>query len=201
VIALRVASVLALMLLASADAGANEAGATNQPSPSPRFVEAGATNQPSPSPPPGGGEGRGEGALRPRAGRSDAERRASLDADVARVRDVAGLLARRMERARAARDALELSCLEEKVQRARALLRAAKGAAASARANAGDDLALLEVELARSRADAVRADAEACLGEHAFAADGKPRAALDRAEDVAAAAELAPAPARAERRP
>ncbi|MFL5301356.1 MAG: hypothetical protein ACJ79R_13535 [Anaeromyxobacteraceae bacterium] len=123
------------------------------------------------------------------AGASPAQRAAAAVEHADHVRRVAAYLDRRLDVATADRDAALLSCLDEKAARVRALSRTADGAALALRATPAppDDAAVAEAVkalLARRRADAVRADAERCLGRLAWQTGAKTRVTVTRSGDA-----------------
>jgi hypothetical protein len=123
------------------------------------------------------------------AGAAPAQRAAAAAEHADHVRRVAAYLDRRLDVATADRDAALLSCLDEKAARVRALSRTADGAAAALRATPAppeDGAAAQAVKalLARRRADAVRADAERCLGRLAWQTGAKTRVTVTRSGDA-----------------
>jgi hypothetical protein len=117
-----------------------------------------------------------------------AQRAAQAGEHAEHVRRLAAFLDRRLDVATADRDAAMLGCLEEKAARVRALLRTAEDAHAALRrarppAEADAAAELVKALLARRRADAVRAEAERCLGKLAWQTGAKTRVTVTRPGD------------------
>ncbi|HSN90598.1 MAG TPA: hypothetical protein VLS93_05180 [Anaeromyxobacteraceae bacterium] len=122
---------------------------------------------------PAPGAGRPASATAP-----DADRARRSGEDLARMRAAVKAVTERAEAARSEKDVVKLNCLNERLTQMRAFLRMAEQAEAAraeaaARKVPAADGDLSRVGVARAKVDALRAEAERCEGQVAYAVEDR----------------------------
>lgn len=127
--------------------------------------------------------------VRPAPGTSGAAILERSAADLDHIRRGLKEILARVEDARDEKDLVKLLCADEKLERMKALLAVAERAdvALAEALAASDEAAAIEASklaIARGKADGLRAEAAACIGQLAFEADGRTRVVVREARDL-----------------
>lgn len=120
----------------------------------------------------------------------DAQKVQKADEYLARMRQDLKLVLARLEDARSEKDIVKLNCVNEKLAQVKGLLRVAEQADVAlqesvARKDGGAEAEFQKISIAKVKVDQLRAEADQCVGQLAYAVDERTTVEVEAPADLA----------------